>query len=87
MFLTCESHQHGVVYESLKCHIFFLSKGLVSLNQKENAMLHRTHMCNVIDTVKTLSQKLKALLRLILNLTGSANNYFGKKKTVSTGAS
>ena len=61
--LTCESHQHRVVYESLKCHIFFLSKGLVSLNQRENATLHPIHMCNVIDTIKTFSQKLKALLR------------------------
>ena len=61
-FLMCESHLQGVVYELLKCHIFILSICLVTLNQRENASLHLIHMCNVIDTVKTFFQTLKALL-------------------------
>ncbi len=35
----------------------------VSLNRRENATLHLTHMSNVIHTVNTFSQELKALLR------------------------
>ena len=40
----------------------------MSLNQRENAMLHLTHICNVIDTVKTFPRKLKALLRMTLTI-------------------
>ncbi len=39
------------------------------LNQRESAMLHLTHMSNVIHTVNTLFEELKALLRTKLTPT------------------